>query len=173
MKEITAKIAILVFRALAWLFWLNSIVWTIAGIIINTRQFETGIIDINTESWFKYLVLGVCIFAIIEALISIFLKHFFLMRPKRHGAYDESTLLGSVRLLVVHFFNYILVNSIAVYGIILAHQAEQISLMFLFGLIWLCLIIYHIPSLDISSKINNKIKGISSLSARTGVISGR
>ncbi|MCP3932845.1 MAG: hypothetical protein GY705_27555 [Bacteroidetes bacterium] len=165
MKNKLTQTMVLTIRSCSWLIWVGSIIIIGFSLIPTIAQFKAEQIEVETEFWFIYLVLGCFIFALLESLMTAFVKHFFLIRPKEQGRFNENSIEGSLKFLVINTLILFFVNCIAYYGIILFYQSGRLSNIYCFGTIWLLLIIYHIPNLNITSDINQKIKSISKRSS--------
>ena len=133
------------FFGISWLNWFSSIAGIIFGLWHILTQEELKALPIAGESWFSYLPLMILAVAVIEILITVALKKYVLVVPSQKHKYDSNDYLGALLFFIVHFFNYFLASSIAIYGIVLYVFTVDFVYLTSGFCIWMGLMIYHLP----------------------------
>lgn len=132
------------FHAIAWLIW--SLFSVNCGIYIMAPFVDSKIkVDLSSQSWFKYFILALIVASILEALLTIIIRYYAITRPYKRGRYNPHDSFA--RFFITAILNWIICNSIALYGTILYYMSGIYWTHILFASIGAVLLIYHSPRL--------------------------
>lgn len=134
----------MILKILMWSIWclfFVSIVFYIPG---TKAAFKLSPTDIDSD-WFIIVAITISVLTLFEALLTIIVRHFILVRPSMRGTFNIQTFQGRMRFLLVSILNWIIVDSVAFYGVVLYVMSDRIEFMYSFGLVGLSLLIIHSP----------------------------
>jgi len=135
-------------RIIVWPIWclfLVSMVFYIQGI---KTALEQSPVNIDSRDWFLMIAVAISIIAIIETLITVTIRHFALVRPAMRRTFNICSLSGGIRFLLVNLLNWLIAETVVVYGMVLYIMSDRIEFLYIFGFAGLSLLIFHAPRLS-------------------------
>lgn len=138
----------MILRVIAWAVWLFFLYVTISYIPGTKEALELSPANIETSTWFSKFAIVIIIVAIIEAGLTLLLRHFALIKPVQKGTYNIESIGGSIRFLFVNILIWFIAETLPVYGLILYIISEQIAFFYSFSIAGIILLIIHAPRLS-------------------------
>ncbi len=123
--------------------------WIIWGLLLFTSlEYISGpfiypVSNPESEIYFKLFITVLIIFALLEAIITILVRYFFIIRPYKKGTYDPNVKF--TRYFVVGVISWVCSSAICFYGPITYQMFGLYWPHIIFGIIGVFLLLYHSP----------------------------
>ena len=135
-------------RIVAWTIWLVLLVTYLGYIIpvsgqLSEHPFGEGILRGSNQITIE-IVLGIA--ALIEALITLYLRRYLLIKVKK-GEVNIDSLKGKFRFMLIHLGNWLIAGMIVNTGLVFAIEAKHTWLAYVFFILYICLMLFHSPRL--------------------------
>jgi hypothetical protein len=135
-------------RVIAWLIWGILLITFLAYIPIMQHLSEQPFDSTRLQSWQQMtLVIVLVLVVLIEAIITIWLRRRFLIRPLQNRTLSLSTLKGQLRFILIHIANWLITSLIATTGLVFAIITMVSSTSYVFFLVYGGLMLFHSPRL--------------------------
>lgn len=143
------------FKYIAWFFWF---IFFINALLRIYSPFVSSTENIQKADYLDMLIPALIIAALIEAIGTILIRYFALIRPSKKGTYNP--YFGPLRFFLVGIINWILSGGIVVYGTVIFFLSGETWPVLLFGVTGILLLIFHSPRLGPFIKEPNQKEGI-------------
>ena len=137
----------MVLRIVSLITWLLSVASILIYIPMSITAYANSESSRNIKEVNIYLVVALSIVAAIELLIGFAIRYFALTRPAKRGTFTLSSIGRKIRFFLVHFFNWSIGESIAIYGMVLYLLYGKLAFLLVFSAVGLGTVLLHAPRL--------------------------
>lgn len=141
-----------ILRLIAWTLWailLYSFSLYIP-LLVNISNNQSLMAQLPGLETFKQgpkiaLIIILITVAILEAVTTFILRHYFLNKPYENGRFKIETTKGAVRFFIVHLINWIIACFVASGGLVFALVTKQINCGYPYIAIFVILMLLNLP----------------------------